>query len=73
MPMWAPDGTGLDYVATRNGVSNIWRQPLSGSPPVQITHYTAGNIFSFAWSPDGKWLSLANGMSRSDVVIITRK
>jgi Tol biopolymer transport system component len=70
LPVWAPDESGLDYVVTRAGVSNIWRQPLTGGPPVQVTHFTAGKIFSFAWSRDGKWLSLGSGMNRSDAVVI---
>ena len=69
--VWAPDESGLDYVATRGGVSNIWRQPLNGGLPIQITHFSTGKIFSFAWSPDGKWLSLASGLNRSDVVLIS--
>jgi eukaryotic-like serine/threonine-protein kinase len=73
LPSWAPDESGLDYVVTRKGVSNIWRQPLSGGPPLQVTHFSAGKIFSFAWSPDAKWLSLASGSNRSDVVLISRK
>jgi eukaryotic-like serine/threonine-protein kinase len=73
LPVWAPDESGLDYVVTRSGVSNIWRQPLTGGPPVQITHYSAGKIFSFAWSPDGRWLSLATGVNRSDVVLMSRQ
>lgn len=31
---WTPDGQALDYAVHRNGVSNIWRQPLDGSPPI---------------------------------------
>ena len=73
LPIWAPDDSGLDYVVTRNGVSNIWRQPLTGQPPVQITHFTTGKIFSFAWSPDGRWLSLASGVNRSDVVLMSNE
>jgi hypothetical protein len=73
LPMWAPDETGLDYVVTRNGVSNIWRQPLTGGPPVQITNFSAGKIFSFAWSRDGRWLSLGSGANRSDVVLMSRQ
>ena len=38
-PNWAPDESGLDYVVTRSGVSNIWRQPLTGGPPLPITNY----------------------------------
>jgi eukaryotic-like serine/threonine-protein kinase len=72
-PSWAPDESGLDYVAMRDGVSNIWRLPLTGGQPAQITHYSASQIFSFAWSPNAEWLSLASGTSRSDVVLISRK
>ena len=71
-PAWSPDESSLDYVVTRKGVSNIWRQPLAGGPPVPITRFSAGKIFSFAWSPDGRWLSLASGANRSDVVLMTR-
>jgi DNA-binding winged helix-turn-helix (wHTH) protein/Tol biopolymer transport system component len=71
MTNWAPDESGLDYVVTRNSVSNIWRQPLTGDAPVQITHFSAGRIFSFAWSPDGRWLSTASGVYRSDVVLMS--
>ena len=71
MTKWAPDESGLDYVVTRNGVSNIWRQRLTGGPPVQITRFSVGRIFSFAWSPDGQWLSLGMGAYRSDVVLMS--
>jgi len=73
LPVWAPDESGLDYVATRAGVSNIWRQPLTGGAPVQITHFKAGKIFSLAWSRDGRWLSFAGGSNRSDVVLMPRQ
>ena len=71
VPAWAPDESGLDYVVTRQGVSNVWRLPLGGGPPVQVTRLSAGKIFSFAWSPDGRWLSLASGVNRSDVVLMS--
>jgi len=70
-PKWAPDESGLDYVVTRNGVSNIWRQSLAGGPPAQVTHLSVGRIFTFAWSPDGQWLSLGIGVDRSDIVLMS--
>jgi DNA-binding winged helix-turn-helix (wHTH) protein/Tol biopolymer transport system component len=73
LPVWAPDESGLDYVVTRNGVSNIWRQPLTGGPRVQITNFNMGQIFSFAWSPNGRWLSLGIGANRSDVVLMSNE
>jgi len=73
MPVWAPDESGLDYVVTSNGVSNIWRQPLTGGPRRPITKFRTGKIFSFAWSRDGRWLSLGSGVNRSDVVVMSRQ
>ncbi len=68
---WAPGGEGLDYVVTTNGIGNIWRQPLGGGTPVQITHYDAYGLFDFAWSRAGRQLALARGNTMSDVVLIT--
>jgi len=67
---WAPEGKALDYFLTRGGVSNIWRQPLAGGPPKQITNFKSGQIFSFAWSGDGKQLALARGTASRDVILI---
>ncbi len=67
---WAPGGVGIDYVVTRNDTGNIWRQPLDGSAPTQITHYNADELFDFAWSPDGRQLALARGKTMRDVVLI---
>ena len=50
---WAPDGHALDFVITRDAVSNLLRQPLTGGPAKQITNFKSGRIFSVAWSPDG--------------------
>jgi Tol biopolymer transport system component len=71
MTKWAPDESGVDYVVTKDGVSNIWRQLLTGGPPVQVTQFSVQRIFSFAWSPDGRWLSLGMGVFRSDVVLMS--
>ncbi len=68
---WAPDGHALDFVITRDAVSNLLRQPLTGGPAKQITNFKSGRIFSAAWSPDGSQLALARGESGADVVLIT--
>jgi serine/threonine protein kinase len=68
---WAPDGKALDYRLTRSGASNIWRQPLAGGPPKQITNFKSDLIFFFAWSRDGKQLALERGTTSSDVVLIS--
>jgi len=67
---WAPSGKALDYLLTRNGATNVWEQPLTAGAPRQITTFTSGRIFDFAWSRDGKLL-LTKGNLSSDVILIS--
>lgn len=67
---WTPDGRAIYYIALNNGVSNIWRQPIDGSPTAQVTQFATGRIFNFAYSPDGQQLVLSRGSFDSDVVLI---
>jgi Tol biopolymer transport system component len=68
---WAPTGEAVDYVLTKNGISNIWRQKLTAGPAKQITNFESGLIFDFAWSHDGKQLALTRGSESSDVILIS--
>jgi eukaryotic-like serine/threonine-protein kinase len=68
---WTSDGRALTFVDTRGGVSNIWSQPIAGGPRKQITNFQSEDIFSFAWTRDGKQLALARGVETGDVVLIT--
>jgi len=68
---WTPDGKALAYVKARGGVSNLWSQPLDGSPAKPLTNFQTGQIFSFAWSRDGKQLALTRGTVSSDVILIS--
>ena len=68
---WNADGSAVLYLDTRDGVSNIWSQPLSGEAPTQITDFKTDRIFSFDWSRDGKQLAVARGRQSSDIVEIT--
>jgi eukaryotic-like serine/threonine-protein kinase len=71
MLRWTPDGKGLSFVSNRNGVSNIWIQPVAGGPPKQLTHFNEYKIYRFAWSRDGKYLAIDRGMNLNDVVLFT--
>jgi len=68
---WTTDGRALTYIETRQGVSNLWSQPLAGGPPKQLTNFPSETIFNFAWSRDGKQLALARGVVNNDVVLIS--
>ena len=67
---WTPDSQGINFVSVKKNVSNIWRQRLDASPPIQITNYESGRIFNFAFSPDGRQLAISRGTFNRDVVLI---
>jgi Tol biopolymer transport system component len=67
---WSPDGKAFFYVETRNGVSNVMRQPVTGGPPSPITNFSAEQIFGHAVSPDQKHLAIVRGHVSSDVVLV---
>jgi len=68
---WMPDGRAVVYAVLRANIANLWAQPVKGGPPRQVTHFTDGAIFNFAWSGDGRELALARGSVASDAVLFT--
>jgi Tol biopolymer transport system component len=68
---WSVDGNALTYVGTRNGVSSLESQLLSGGPPQILADFKRDRIFSFEWSPDGKQLAVSRGVVQYDVVQIS--
>ena len=68
---WSADSKALEYALTREGVSNLWEQPLNGGQAKQLTHFKSDVILDFAWSLDGKQLALARGNLNSNVVLIS--
>jgi serine/threonine protein kinase/WD40 repeat protein len=67
---WSPDGRALTYVDARDGVPNVWSQPLEGGNPKRITDFTSEQIYTFDWSSDGK-IALWRGTPTRNVVLIT--
>jgi Tol biopolymer transport system component/DNA-binding winged helix-turn-helix (wHTH) protein len=65
---WAADGQSLVYADNKDGVSNLWRQPFDGKPPVQITNFASGQIFNFAAAPVGEQFAISRGTFARDVV-----
>jgi eukaryotic-like serine/threonine-protein kinase len=68
---WSPDSRALTYIATQQGVSNIWSKPIDGGPARQLTNFTTDRIFRFAWSRDGKFLACERGMIINNAVLIS--
>jgi eukaryotic-like serine/threonine-protein kinase len=68
---WSPDGKALQYIRVDKGTANIWEQPLPSGAPRPVSRFSSQQIFSFAWSRDGRHLAFARGQTRADVVLIS--
>jgi serine/threonine protein kinase len=69
-PRWTPDGQEVSYVRNREGVSNIWSQPIGGGPAKQVTQFTSEQIEGFDWSRDGT-IACTRAHSAEDVLLIS--
>lgn len=67
---WTPDGTALIFHKTENQIVNLWKQPLTGGPPSQLTDFKSDVIFNYAFTRDGKRIIMARGQVNINVVLI---
>ena len=67
---WGRRDDLVAYMLQANGVSNMWEQPIAGGPARQLTRFTNGYIFNFAYTPDRTRLFLARGSRTGDLVLI---
>jgi Tol biopolymer transport system component len=68
---WSPDGQGFEYIATREGVTNVWRMPLAGGREQKLTDWqTQAPLWSFAWSRDGRTLAVTRDTRNDELVLI---
>jgi serine/threonine protein kinase/Tol biopolymer transport system component len=66
---WTSSGEDLIYCVTRNETSNVWSQPLDGSPPKELTDFKSETIQGFDWSRDDRLL-LSRGFTAREIVLI---
>ncbi|MBN1205278.1 MAG: S9 family peptidase [Myxococcaceae bacterium] len=57
-PVWAPDGRSLFFLSSRGGSSQVWRLPIDGGEPLQVTKLPL-DVNAFALSRDGARLAVA--------------
>jgi len=73
-PEWAPDGRAL-LLGKRTGTgSNLFYQPLDGSKPAEVTHFSSEplSISSYSVSPDGKRIAVGRArVNDSNVVMFS--
>jgi hypothetical protein len=67
---WGRTPELVTYVDVRDGIANLWEQPIGGGRSRQLTRFTEGHIFNFAYSKDRTRLFIARGTRRGDVVLL---
>lgn len=68
---WAPDGRGIVYSRTENGVSNLYLLPLAGGERIRLTDFREDLIYRFAFSADGRTLACERGRGFKDIILIS--
>jgi len=72
---WTPDGKALSFVHNTTGsTQNVYMVSLSGSAPVQLTHFASEpvSVPAYAWSKDGKKFALTRARyNDTDVVLFS--
>jgi hypothetical protein len=63
----------VSCIVTKDGVDNIWVQPIDGGPGKMYTDFSEEYIRFFNWMPDGKSLVVSRGHSSADVVLISQE
>jgi serine/threonine protein kinase/Tol biopolymer transport system component len=66
---WTPDSRAITYLDKVNGVHNLWRQPIDGSAPTQITNFDSDLIMQYGWLTPEE-LIMARGGRRRDIVLL---
>lgn len=68
---WTADDQALTFLEKRDGVHNVWRQPLDGGTASQLTEFTEDLIYFYDWLPvdDGR-LIVSRGIKTRDIVMI---
>ena len=67
---WSADGRAVYYARPRDGVTNLWKQPVDGRPGTWVTQFDE-DLQDFDWSFDGKALAASREVSSQDIVMIS--
>jgi Tol biopolymer transport system component len=64
---WAPSSDAL--LAFSRGTQNIWRVPIDGGQPVQLTRFPPGQGGTFVYTMDGKYLVIDRSQRATGEVV----
>ncbi|HLJ79932.1 MAG TPA: prolyl oligopeptidase family serine peptidase, partial [Ktedonobacterales bacterium] len=56
----SPDGREVAYIVNTSGQFNIWRQPVTGGWPSQVTTFERESVRGIIWAPSGEIIGMAD-------------
>ena len=59
-PAWSPDGRTLAVALSKDGLTQVYRMPATGSPSPERLTNSAGIDTQPAFSPDGQWIAFTS-------------
>jgi Tol biopolymer transport system component/predicted Ser/Thr protein kinase len=68
MPAWSPKGDRIAYVASVDGVFQVFTRALQSASPAQLTHLTLPCLWP-KWSADGNRVYFETGGETNDTVL----
>jgi len=72
-PRWSADGSGIYFLAPKDGTSQLWQVPAKGGAARQIT-WSPIDVDNFKFAPDGKRVLLSIGVfADCDTLACTKK
>ena len=60
-PAVSPDGRTLAFITDAGGEQQVATMPVGGGSVRRLTRFKSGLLYAPRWSPDGKWLAVADG------------
>jgi len=66
---WTGDGKAVIYGTEHDGITSIFRQPLTGGEPALVMKFE-DELADFSYSQDGQSLAVARGGWQHDIVLI---
>ncbi|MGI8641848.1 MAG: TolB family protein, partial [Pyrinomonadaceae bacterium] len=69
-PRWTPDGQALIYAKQEKQIGNLWKQPVAGGEPAQLTNFNTDVITNYAYSRDGSRIFVSRGQLHLNIVLV---
>jgi len=71
-PAWSPDGRQIAFVRRQGGQAGLYLISPLGGAGRKVADFRPARQLSISWSPDGKWLAVAElGSSGPDGIFLT--